>query len=231
MKNSDTKPHILIVDDETDILEFLRFNFEQKGYKVQTAENGKKALEKIRKHQPDIILLDVMMPKMDGFETAARIREMPRGYDPVIIFLTARSDEVSELSGFRSGADDYIAKPIRIATLMARIEAIFKRRAKTIRPDSPVLKFGDLTIDVNKRKVYVRDKEVALPRMEYNILMLLVSEPGKVFTRDEIYDEVWGNQVIVGDRTLDVHIRKLRKNIGENFIKTHKGIGYSFVSD
>ncbi len=220
------KPKILIVDDEPDILEFLKFNFEQKGFKVETAKNGMKALDKVNKFLPDIVLLDIMMPKLNGLETATMIRKLPGLNDPAILFLTAKGDEQTELKGFHAGADDFIRKPVRIKTLLARVEAILKRR-KGQANFLGVLEAGPLKINHADYRVFINGQPVELPRMEFDILSLLASKPGKIFRREEIYEKVWGKDIIVGERTLDVHIRKLRKRIGKNLIKTHKGVGYS----
>ncbi len=224
------KPKILIVDDEPDILEFLKFNFEQKGYKVFTAKNGMKALEKIKKFLPDIVLLDIMMPKLNGIETATMIRKLSGLNDPAVLFLTAKSDESTELKSFQAGADDFISKPVRIKTLMARVEAILKRR-KGHANFATLIETGPLIINRSDYQVQLNGKPLELPRMEFEILSLLASKPGKIFRRKEIYEKVWGKKIIVGERTLDVHIRKLRKKLGEKLIKTHKGIGYSLQTE
>ena len=220
---------ILIVDDEIDILEFLQYNFEQQGFKVKTAKNGLKAVKLAEKHYPDVILLDVMMPKMDGIETCRLLRKNKKLDDTFIIFLTARNEDYTEIAGFEAGGDDFITKPIRIRTLMARIEAFIKRRHKSSKEDR--IQIGDFKVDSDKRLIYVGQTSYKLPRLQFNLLKLLASQPERVFTREEIYQKVWGNETIVGDRTLDVHIRNIRKKIGENFIHTYKGIGYSFKTN
>jgi len=219
---------ILIVDDESDILEFLKYNFENEGFKVTTADNGNDAIKKAIRYNPDLILLDVMMPELDGAETCRMLRKMEQFSETIIVFLTARGEDYSEIAGFEAGADDYITKPIRPRALLARVKAILKRRKKAITAPQNLV-FKNITISVEKREVYIGDNKKKLPKMEFNLLYLLASKPEKVFTREEIYKEIWGNEVVVGDRTLDVHIRKLRKNIGQEFIKTSKGVGYAFV--
>ena len=219
---------ILLVDDEPDILEMLSYNFESKGYQVSTANNGFDAIKIAKKQNPDLILLDVMMPKLDGIETCIKLREIPKFAETIIIFLTARGEDFSEVAGFEAGADDYITKPIRPKAILARVKAILKRRSKTSINNN--LSFKNIKIDVDKREVLIKKEYINLPKKQFDILYLLASKPEKVFSRDEIYKTIWGNKIIVGDRTLDVHIRKLRKNIGDDFIKTSKGVGYSFIT-
>lgn len=221
--------NILIVDDEPDILEFLKYNFKKENFKVHTADNGKDGIKKAKKHQPDLILLDVMMPELDGIETCRMLREMPQFSNTIIVFLTARNEDYSEIAGFEAGADDYINKPIRPRALLARVKSLLKRRQKTEKAKTENLVYGDMSIDREKRQVKINDLRIKLPKMEFELLYLLASKPEKVFSRSEIYDNLWGENIVVGDRTLDVHIRKLRKNIGKEYIKTSKGIGYSFV--
>jgi len=224
------KTKILIVDDEPDILEFLKYNFEKENYDVSTAKNGLKAIEKAKKNSPDLIILDVMMPDLDGIEVCRQLREMPQFASTIIVFLTARNEDYSEIAGFDVGADDYVAKPIRPRALLARIKSLLARKTKD-NYSQTILTFGSLSIDIEKRMVKKHLQTVDLPKKEFQILLMLASNPEKVFLRDEIYNTVWGSDIIVGDRTLDVHIRKLRKNIGKEFIKTSKGTGYSFVFD
>ncbi len=219
---------ILIVDDEPDILEILKYNFEKEKYDVTTACNGKEAIELAKKTNPDLIILDVMMPELDGIETCRLLREMPAFSSTIIIFLTARNEDYSEIAGFNIGADDYVTKPIRPRTLIARIKALLKRN-KTAKINSDV-RIGNLIISIEKRLVIKNNLEIFLPKKEFELLLLLASKPEKVFSREEIYNNIWGSSVIVGDRTLDVHIRKLRKKIGEEYIRTSKGIGYSINS-
>ncbi len=218
---------ILIVDDEPDILEFLKYNFEQKDYNVLTAKNGLKAIKLAQKHLPEIIILDIMMPKLDGLETCRILRENKKMENTYILFLTAKNDDATEIAGFEAGGDDFISKPIRIRTLMARVEALLNRRNKSI-PTKEVIKIDDFVIDTEKRKIILDEKEIKLPKLQFKLLSLLASHPERVFTRDEIYNKIWGHGTIVGDRTLDVHIRNIRKKIGNDYIHTTKGVGYSF---
>ena len=224
-----TKHKILIVDDELDILEFLTYNFEQEGFNISTAKDGIQAIKKAKETHPDLIILDVMMPNLNGIETCKQLREMPTFKDTLIVFLTARNEDIAEIAGFDAGADDYVSKPIRPKTLIARVKTLLKRSLKT-NTKSLNLKIGELAIDLEKRMVIKNKIEITLPKKEFQLLVMLAQSPDKVFTRDEIYNEIWGNSIIVGDRTLDVHIRKLRKKIGDNFIRTSKGVGYSFNS-
>jgi len=223
---------ILIVDDESDILEFLSYNLKREGYNVYTARNGKTAIENAQKLIPHLILLDVMMPEMDGIETCERMRDIPELNNSVIAFLTARGEDYSQIAGFEAGGDDYIQKPIKPKVLVSRIRALIKRAdrgSKTVSNEVRVLEKEGLTIDREKYLVLKEDEELILPKKEFELLLLLSSKPGKVFTRDEIFQSVWEDNVIVGDRTIDVHIRKLREKIGENYIKTIKGVGYKFA--
>lgn len=219
---------ILIVDDEPDILEILKYNFEKESYTVTTASNGKEAIELAKKTNPDLIILDVMMPELDGIETCRLLREIPSFSNTIIIFLTARNEEYSEIAGFNVGADDYVTKPIRPRTLIARVKALLKRNKANIESNDIII--GNLTINIEKRLVIKNNTEIILPKKEFDLLLLFASKPEKVFSRDEIYKNIWGSYIIVGDRTLDVHIRKLRKKIGEEYIRTSKGIGYSINS-
>ncbi|MFN8237794.1 MAG: response regulator transcription factor [Chitinophagales bacterium] len=218
---------ILVVDDEPDILEFLSYNLEKEGFLVETAENGKQALEKAKKNQPDIVLLDVMMPEMDGIETCRTMREMPQFEHTIIAFLTARTEDYSQIAGFETGADDYISKPIKPRVLVSRLRALL-RRYEAKESKSTFLEVGDIQIDRERYLIIFKGKEMAVPRKEFELIYLLASKPGKVFKRDEILNEIWGRDIIVGDRTIDVHIRKLREKLGEDLIKTVKGIGYKF---
>ncbi|MFZ5552292.1 MAG: response regulator transcription factor [Bacteroidota bacterium] len=218
---------ILIVDDEQDILDLLTYNLEKEGYTVFTAGNGKDAIASARKNKPDLVLLDVMMPEMDGIETCSAIREIPDLKNILIAFLTARSEDYSQIAGFESGADDYITKPIKPKVLISRIKALARRMGGNDSSDQ-IIERGGIKID-RERYLIVKDgKEITLPRKEFELLSLLFSKPGKVFKRESILESVWGEDVIVGDRTIDVHIRKLREKIGEDYIKTVKGIGYRF---
>jgi len=222
---------ILIVDDEIDILEFLSYNLKKEGFKVYTAENGAEAVKVAAKKHPHLILMDVMMPVMEGMEACQKIRQM-EGFDNVIIaFLTARGEDYSQIAGFEAGADDYIMKPIKPKVLISRLKALLKRykENENNETDHPTISIGDLVIDKEKYLIYKNGKEISLPRKEFSLLLLLISKPQKAFTREEIFSKVWGNDIIVGDRTIDVHIRKLREKIGDNHIVTIKGIGYKFV--
>lgn len=218
---------ILLVDDEPDILEFISYNLIKEGFKVYTAQNGDQALILANEKQPELILLDIMMPGPDGVEVCRQLRENPLFKNTIIIFLTARSEEYSEIAGFDVGADDYVTKPVRPRVLLARINSLLNRRQKNLEDQQDTINIGDLTIDIEKHKVYLNNEVVFLPKKEFGILALLASKPAKVFTREEIYLKIWGSTIQVGERTLDVHIRKLRERIGEDYIKTSKGIGYS----
>ncbi len=218
---------ILVVDDEPDILEFLSYNLEKEGFLAETAENGKQALEKAKKNQPDIVLLDVMMPEMDGIETCRTMREMPQFEHTIIAFLTARMEDYSQIAGFETGADDYLSKPIKPRVLVSRLRDLL-RRYEAKESKSTFLEVGDIQIDRERYLIIFKGKEMAVPRKEFELIYLLASKPGKVFKRDEILNEIWGRDIIVGDRTIDVHIRKLREKLGEDLIKTVKGIGYKF---
>ncbi|PID89770.1 MAG: DNA-binding response regulator [Bacteroidia bacterium] len=232
MKNYDYK--ILLVDDEPDILEFIGYNLRKEGFSVFTAENGKTAINIALKTQPHLILLDVMMPEIDGIETCEQIRKKSELQDTIIAFLTARGEDYSQIAGFEAGADDYITKPIKPKVLISRVKALLKRYHSSSLDNNDneaeyIIKAGDITIDKEKYIVSKNEETLNLPRKEFELLLLLVSKPEKVFTRDEIYRKVWGDGIIVGDRTIDVHIRKLREKIGENYIKTVKGVGYKLV--
>jgi two-component system alkaline phosphatase synthesis response regulator PhoP len=216
---------VLIVDDEKDILQILKYNLELHGYEVQTAENGVVALEKNKSFKPDLILLDVMMPHKDGIETCKELRANPENDETIIIFLTALSDERSEIRGLEIGADDYIAKPIKPKLLISRVHSAFRRINKD---DSKILSFPDLEINREKFIVVFKGQDVNLPRKEFELFALLASKPGRVFLRNEILEKVWGFDVIVGDRTIDVHVRKIRQKLNADFIHTVKGVGYKF---
>lgn len=218
---------ILLVDDEEDILEMIRYNLEKEGYEVETANNGKEAVEKAKKFSPNLIILDVMMPEMDGIETCLAIKDIKGLSQTMIAFLTARGEDYSQIAGFDSGADDYITKPIKPRVLISRIKALLRRNSSDVISEN-VVHAGDLKIDRERYIVTKDEKEINLPKKEFELLSLLVSKPGKVFTRETILDTVWGGDVVVGDRTIDVHIRKLREKLGDDYIKTVKGIGYRF---
>lgn len=227
------KIKILLVDDEEDILELLQYNLEKADFKVLRASNGEDALEIARKEEPDMILLDIMMPRMDGVETCRRLRAMPGGDRPHIIFLTARSEEYSEIAGLEAGADDYVTKPIKPRLLLARLQAIIRRgRQSGPAPveQSNTLKVGELEINRDEYLVYRKGKPLSLPKKEFELLLFLASQPGKVFTRDILLEQVWGSDVQVVDRTIDVHVRKLREKIGKKWIKTIQGVGYKFTT-
>lgn len=218
---------VLVVDDEESIVELLKYNLEKSGYDVKTATDGQKAVDIARKFMPDLVLLDIMMPKMDGVETCRLIREIPEMQQSFIIFLTARSEEYSEVAAFDVGADDYITKPIKPRALMSRISALFRRDSKKA-PVSNLITIGDLTIDRTSYTISVRDKEINLPKKEFELLYFLAQNPNKVFTREDLLHHIWGTDVYVLARTVDVHIRKVREKIGEDFITTVKGVGYKF---
>jgi len=230
---SEEKFKVLLVDDELDILEFLSYNLEKEGYIVYTAKNGVEALKVAEKKTPHLIILDVMMPEMDGIVACEELRKIPSLSSTVIAFLTARGEDYSQIAGFEAGADDYITKPIRPKVLVSRVKALLKRTGDStvaaVVEDTNTVSVGNLVIDKERYLIRIDDVEMVLPRKEFELLSLLVSRPGKVFTREEIYSSVWGVNVVVGDRTIDVHIRKLREKIGNDHIKTLKGIGYKFV--
>lgn len=219
---------ILLVDDEPDILEIVGYNLTQEGYSIVTAENGLKAINQAKKHKPHLIILDVMMPEMDGIEACEKLRAIPELSQSIITFLTARGEDYSQLAGFEAGADDYITKPVKPKVLVSKVKALLRRfRESEEAPKN--LKWGNLVINREEYKVIKDKQEMLLPRKEFELLALLASKPGKVFKREEILDNVWGNEVIVGGRTIDVHIRKLREKIGNDRFKTVKGVGYKFV--
>ena len=220
-------PKILLADDDKDILELVGFNLEKEGYEVHTASDGRKALEIARKIHPDLVLLDVMMPEMDGMETCREMRDDPKLKNMMIAFLTARGEDYSQLAGFDAGADDYIQKPIKTRILISRVKAMLRRSA-TETSSSPAVRPAGISIDKERYLVYKDGEELSLPKKEFELLTLLASAPGRVFTRDTILNKVWGNDVIVGDRTIDVHIRKLREKLGDESFKTIKGVGYKF---
>ncbi|MEI7470685.1 MAG: response regulator transcription factor [Chitinophagaceae bacterium] len=216
---------ILIADDEPDILEIIRYNLEAEGYTVFTAKNGNEAIEKAKQHQPDLIILDVMMPGKTGLEVCGILRQQPDFKNTLIIFLTALSDESNEVKGLETGADDYLTKPISPIVLTSKVNALFRRFTKE---DSKILHIGELQIDREKYNINFKGKEIILARKEFELLALLASKPGKVFLRNEILNTVWGTEVIVGDRTIDVHIRKIRQKLDMDCISTVKGVGYKF---
>lgn len=223
------KGKILVVDDEPDIRELIEYNLKKEGYQVVTAENGKEAIEKAKVHSPQLILLDIMMPEMDGIEACRIIRSLPGFKDTFIVFLTARSEEYSEVSGFSVGADDYITKPIKPRILMSRIGALL-RRNKAEEEREEKLKIADLIIDREAFLVFRGDDKIVLAKKEFELLYLLASRPGKVFNRDQILKSIWEESVIVTNRTIDVHVRKLREKLGTGYVGTVKGVGYKFES-
>ena len=218
---------VLVVDDESDILELLKYNLTKEGYDVKTASNGIKGVETAKTFVPDLILLDIMMPKQDGVETCRQIREIPELANVFVIFLTARSEEYSEVAAFETGADDYITKPIKPRALMSRINALFRRESKK-KKDSQKILIGDLEVDRSSYTVILGDKKISLPKKEFELLYFLAQNPGKVFSRDELLKNIWGTDVYVLARTVDVHIRKVREKIGDGYISTVKGVGYKF---
>jgi two-component system alkaline phosphatase synthesis response regulator PhoP len=217
---------ILIADDEQDILEMLEYALEKEGYKVFQAPDGQRALEVARKESPDLIVLDVMMPKMDGIEVCRQLRSESQFDETIILILTARSEEYSEVAGFDAGADDYVAKPIKIRSLLRRMEALMRRGQKGGQEN---LELGPFLIDREKYLIFKAGEEIKLPRKEFELLFLLAANKGKVVTRDRIFEEIWGTEVVVVDRTIDVHIRRIRMKVGEQYIQTIKGVGYKFV--
>ena len=218
---------ILLVDDEKDILEFLSYNLRKEGYTVFTSNEGSEAITLAKKEQPHLVILDVMMPGMDGMEVCDVLRNTPETSNSLIAFLTARGEDYSQVAGFDAGADDYITKPIKPKVLVSRIGALLRRFGNKVDVDT-VIEVSDLNIDREKYRVTKDGERIELPRKEFELLSLLASRPGKVFNRDEILDKIWGSEVVVGGRTIDVHVRKLREKIGEGYIKTVKGVGYKF---
>jgi len=227
------KYKILLVDDEPDILEFIGYNLKKEGFQVSTSTNGDEAVNIARSENPHLIILDVMMPGIDGIETCEEIRKIPALKNTLVVFLTARGEDYSQIAGFEAGADDYITKPVKPRVLISRVKALL-RRYQPAGDDRPVeedsrVSVGNLIIDKEKYLVVTGDQELVLPKKEFELLLLLANKPDRVFTRDEIYASVWGDNIIVGDRTIDVHIRKLREKIGQEHIRTIKGVGYKFV--
>lgn len=227
-----SKFRILLVDDEEDILEFLSYNLEKEGFNITTAKNGIKAIEVAQQIDPHLVLLDVMMPQMDGIETCEEIRKIPHLKNVLIAFLTARGEDYSQIAGFEAGGDDYITKPIKPKLLVSKVKALLKRYHKTEKAISETdipSEIKDIKIDKERYIVILKGEELFLPKKEFELLNLLISKPEKVFTREEIFHKVWGDNIIVGDRTIDVHIRKLREKLGQEYIKTVKGVGYKFT--
>jgi len=226
MKNTEIK--ILLVDDEPDILEIVGYNLKNEGYKVYAAKNGIEAIEMAKNNTPHLILLDIMMPEMDGIEACEKIRATSGLENVLIVFFTARGEDYSQVAGYDVGADDYITKPIKPKVLVSKVKALL-RRIKEVNTITEQVSVGNIIIDREEYVVIKEGKKLSLPRKEFELFSLLASKPGKVFKRDNILDQVWGNEVVVGGRTIDVHIRKLREKIGENNFKTIKGVGYKFV--
>ena len=227
MKKSDIK--ILCVDDEPDILEILKYNLSNEGYNISTAADGKSAIEMAYNISPNLIIMDVMMPNMDGIEACEKLRSDDKFNDTIIMFLTARGEDYSHVAAYDAGADDYVTKPVKPKVLVSKVKGLLRRLKKVIAKDINEIVFDDIKIDREKYKVYISDNVLNLPRKEFELLYLLASKPDKVFKREKIMETVWGSEVIVGDRTIDVHIRKLREKIGDKYFKTIKGVGYKFV--
>ena len=227
MKKSDIT--ILCVDDEPDILEILKYNLSNEGYNVLTANDGVSAILKANEINPNLIIMDVMMPNMDGIEACEKLRADQKFNDTIIMFLTARGEDYSHVAAYEAGADDYVTKPVKPKVLVSKVKGLLRRLKKVSEIDLNEIEFKDIKIDREKYKVYIADKTLNLPRKEFELLYLLASKPDKVFKRDKIMEMVWGGEVIVGDRTIDVHIRKLREKIGDKYFKTVKGVGYKFV--
>jgi two-component system alkaline phosphatase synthesis response regulator PhoP len=226
--STSTKHKILIVDDEPDILELIEYNLKKEGYQVYSASNGQEGVNEAKKVLPDLIILDIMMPKMDGIEACRIMRTMPEFKNTFMVFLTARSEEYSEIAGFNVGADDYIAKPIKPRALVSRINAILRRNSSPEEVSDNKLEVSDLVIDREAYLVFQEGKKVVLAKKEFELLYLLASKPGKVYTRENILKNIWEDSVVVTNRTIDVHIRKLREKLGEKYVATVKGVGYKF---
>lgn len=216
---------ILLVDDEKDILEIIGYNLSKEGYQIITASNGKEAIVKAQTNSPHLIIMDIMMPEMDGIEACENIRKLPETVNTIITFLTARSEDYSQVAGYNAGADDYIAKPIKPKILVSKVKALL-RRLNYSNENTDILNVGNIKINREEYKIIKEGVEIVLPRKEFELFHLLATKPGKVFTREEILDTIWGNNVVIGSRTIDVHIRKLREKIGDDYLKTIKGVGY-----
>ena len=227
MKKSDIK--ILCVDDEPDILEILKYNLSNEGYNVSTASDGKSAIEIAYNISPNLIIMDVMMPSMDGIEACEKLRSDEKFNDTIIMFLTARGEDYSHVAAYDAGADDYVTKPVKPKVLVSKVKGLLRRLKKVIANDINEIVFDDIKIDREKYKVYISNNVLNLPRKEFELLYLLASKPDKVYKREKIMETVWGSEVVVGDRTIDVHIRKLREKVGDKYFKTVKGVGYKFV--
>ena len=226
---------ILLVDDEKDILEFISYNLNKEGYEVLTALNGRDGIEMARKFVPQLILLDVMMPEIDGMETCEELRKIGELDNTIIVFLTARGEDYSQIAGFKAGGDDYIVKPISPKVLISKIKALIRRKDRANNNNEEqqrmIIEQDDIILDREKYIVIKKGKKLSLPKKEFELLALLISRPERVFSRNEIFSKIWGDDVIVGDRTIDVHIRKLREKVGEKHIQTVKGVGYKYVSE
>jgi two-component system alkaline phosphatase synthesis response regulator PhoP len=220
---------ILCVDDEPDILEILKYNLSNEGYQISTAKDGKIAVKKAKETHPNLIIMDIMMPNMDGIEACEILRSDETFNDTLIMFLTARGEDYSYVAAYEAGADDYVTKPVKPKILLSKVKGLLRRSKKYSEKEVDEIEFGDLRINRDKYKVYTSDKSISLPRKEFELLNLLASKPDKVFKREKIMEKVWGEKVVVGDRTIDVHIRKLRKKIGDKYFKTVKGVGYKFI--
>ena len=227
MKKSDIK--ILCVDDEPDILEILKYNLSNEGYNVSTAADGKSAIKLAYNISPNLIIMDIMMPRMDGIEACEKLRSDEKFNDTIIMFLTARGEDYSHVAAYDAGADDYVTKPVKPKVLVSKVKGLLRRLKKVIAKDINEIVFDDIKIDREKYKVYISNNVLNLPRKEFELLYLLASKPDKVFKREKIMESVWGSEVVVGDRTIDVHIRKLREKVGDKYFKTVKGVGYKFV--
>ena len=229
MKKSDIK--ILCVDDEPDILEILKYNLSNVGYDIYLANDGLSAIKKAKEIIPNLIIMDVMMPKMDGIQACENLRANEKFNDTIIMFLTARGEDFSHVAAYEAGADDYVTKPVKPKILISKVKGLLRRFKKVTDNDIAIIELNDIIIDKEKYKVYISGNNLDLPRKEFELLYLLASKPDKVFKREKIMENVWGGEVVVGDRTIDVHIRKLREKLGDKYIKTIKGVGYKFVTD
>ena len=229
MKKSDIK--ILCVDDEPDILEILKYNLSNVGYDIYLANDGLSAIKKAKEIIPNLIIMDIMMPKMDGIQACENLRENEKFNDTIIMFLTARGEDFSHVAAYEAGADDYVTKPVKPKILISKVKGLLRRFKKVTDNDIAIIELKDIVIDKEKYKVYISGNNLDLPRKEFELLYLLASKPDKVFKREKIMENVWGGKVVVGDRTIDVHIRKLREKLGDKYIKTIKGVGYKFVTD
>ena len=229
MNKSDIK--ILLVDDEPDIIEIVGYNLRNEGYQIFTATNGQEAIKSAKKNIPHLILLDIMMPEMDGIEACEKIRKITSLENVIISFLTARGEDYSHVAAYEAGADDYVTKPVKPKLLISKVKGLLRRFKKDKDNGINIIEHDDFKIDKEKYKVYISGNTLNLPRKEFELLYLLASKPDKVFPRDKIMNKVWGGEVVVGDRTIDVHIRKLREKIGDKYIKTIKGVGYKFIAD